>query len=111
MIIKNAQVSRHLKGLDIGSNMGSILNLHFADDTLLFLDAELSNIEILKWFLISFEDLSGMKIKFSKCEMIPLNISLEDGTILARHIGCKLGSLRIQYLGVPLRWKPLTSTD
>lgn len=51
--------------------MDSVFNIHFADDTLLFLDADFRNIETLKWILIGFEDLSGMKINFAKCELIP----------------------------------------
>jgi hypothetical protein len=61
----------------------------------------------LKWILIAFEDLSGLKINFEKCEMIPLNISKIEGLQLAGIIGCKLSSLPITYLGVPLHFKKL----
>jgi hypothetical protein len=46
-----------------------VLNLHFADDTLLFLDASLQNIQALKWVLLGYEDISEMKINFNKCEL------------------------------------------
>lgn len=101
-IIKNAHNKGHLHGLDRENTMGSILNLHFADDTLLFLDAAPQNIEILKWLLIGFEDLSGMKINFAKCELIPLNIPSDEGSFLASQLGCKLGTSPITYLGVLL---------
>lgn len=89
----------------------SILNLYFADDTLLFLKADNSNIEALKWILIGFENLSGMKINFSKYEMVSLNISSTETISLASLIGCEVSSLPITYLGIPLHSKKLRSQD
>jgi hypothetical protein len=37
------------------------INVHFADDILLFLEVRASNIEALKWILIAFEDLKSVK--------------------------------------------------
>jgi hypothetical protein len=34
----------------------NILNFHFTDDAILFLEAEIYYIEILKWILIGFEN-------------------------------------------------------
>jgi hypothetical protein len=76
--------------------------LHFADDTLLFLEASDLNIQVLRWLLIGFENLSGLKINYVKCEMIPLNISEEVGHHLTSQFGYKVGSLPIIYLGIPL---------
>lgn len=42
--------------------------------------------------LIGFENLSGMKINFSKCDMISLNISDTEANSLASLICCKVGS-------------------
>jgi Reverse transcriptase (RNA-dependent DNA polymerase) len=88
----------------VGSFNG-ILNLHFADDTLLFLEAKDEFIEALKWILIAFEDLSGLKINFDKCEIVPLNISDDQGIHLTNYLGCKLTHLPLTYLGVPLHFK------
>jgi hypothetical protein len=41
----------------------------------MFLEATMNNIQVLKWLLLGFEDLSGMKINFSKCELVPLNVT------------------------------------
>jgi hypothetical protein len=57
--------------------------------------------------LIGFEQLSGMRINFSKCELISFNIFPEEGTILAAQLGCKLEALLISYLGFPLHHKKL----
>jgi Reverse transcriptase (RNA-dependent DNA polymerase) len=72
-ILQKAQSNRILRGLGDFGNLGQILNLHFADDTLLFLEAPKDNIEILKWILLGYEDLSDMKINFAKSELVPLN--------------------------------------
>lgn len=77
--------------------------------TLLFLEADFKNIEALKWIFIGFENLSDMKINYAKSELIPLSISPKLGSQLASNLGCKVGSLPINYLGVPLHWKNLTS--
>jgi hypothetical protein len=77
----------------------------------LFLEATTQNVDILKWILVGFEQLSGMIINFSKCELIPFNISSDIGVQLADQFDCKLGSLPIIYLGFPLYNKKLTSHD
>jgi hypothetical protein len=59
------------------------MNLHFADDTLSFLEASKSVIHALRWILIGFENLSSIKINISKCEMIPLNLKDDEGDKLA----------------------------
>jgi hypothetical protein len=85
--------------------------LYFADDTLLFLEVLDFNIQVLRWLLIGFENLSRLKINYAKCEMIPLNIYEEMGHHLAFLFGCKVGTLPISYLGIPLYWKSLSVHD
>jgi hypothetical protein len=88
-----------------------IMNLYFADDTLLFLEASEAVIQSLRWILIGFENLSSMKIIFFKCEMISLNLNEDEGNQLSSIFGCKLGSLPNSYLDIPLHWKILTTSD
>jgi hypothetical protein len=87
------------------------MNLHFVDDTLLFLEASEFVIHALRWILIGFDNLFGMKINFSRCEIILLNLKDDEGDKLASIFGCKLGYLSISYLGIPLYWKTLTDND
>jgi Reverse transcriptase (RNA-dependent DNA polymerase) len=98
---------RNAKNLGSTGSFEGILNLHFADDTLLFLETKAEYIEVLKWILVAFEDLSGLKINFDKCEMVPLNISDEEGYNLAQILGCKISHLPITYLRVSLHNKTL----
>lgn len=58
--------------------------------------------EKLKYILIAFAKLSGLKINFSKSELIPLNIEESFGVFLANILGCKVITLPITYLGIPL---------
>jgi hypothetical protein len=41
----------------------------------MFLQADVKMLEALKLILITFENLSGLKINYAKSEFIPLNIS------------------------------------
>jgi hypothetical protein len=74
----------------------------------LFLEA---NVLVFQWLLIGFEQLSDMNINFSKCELIPFNISSTHGIELASKLGCTLSSLPIAYLGLPSHSKKLNSSD
>jgi hypothetical protein len=56
----------------------------------------------LKLLLVGFEHMLGLKINYSKSEMIPLNLQETESNRLANIIGCKIGILPIKYLGVPL---------
>lgn len=47
-------------------------------------------LEIVQLILITFEHLSGLKINFSKSEIIPINITEDDGQQLANMLGCKI---------------------
>jgi hypothetical protein len=101
-ILENSSKEGFLKGVSLGKNDLQILNLHFSDNTLLFLEATYHKIHVLRWLLIGFENLSGLKINYNKCEMIPLNITEEMGTHLTSLFECKVGHLPITYLGIPL---------
>jgi hypothetical protein len=89
-ILTNASNQGYIKGIIINRFNIYIINLHFAVDTLLFLDASELVIHALRWILIGFENLSGVKINFSKCKMIPLNLSEEEGSQLASIFGYKI---------------------
>jgi hypothetical protein len=108
-LLNNAQQLGYLKGLGQVGSFKGILKLHFVDDTLLFLEAKDEFIETLKWILIAFEDLLGLKINFDKCEIIPLNILDDQGVHLANYLGCKLTHLPLTYLGVLLHFKKLAA--
>jgi hypothetical protein len=101
-ILSNASNEGYLKGVQLGRNDLKILNLYFTDDTLFFFETTNSNIQVLRWLLIGFENLFGLKINYSKCEIIPMNITEDEGKNLVSLFGCKVDTLLISYLGVSL---------
>lgn len=105
-ILSRDQAAGVISSLGNFSNDLGVLNLHFADDTLLFLKADSKMLEYLKFLLLGFELLYGLKINFDKSVMVPLNLSDSLASSLAEQLCCSLSNLHITYLGVPLHtWK------
>ncbi|RVW91131.1 hypothetical protein CK203_039967 [Vitis vinifera] len=71
------------------------------DDTIVFCEANKDHLSHLSWILFWFEAASGLKINLGKSEIIPVG-EVEDIEELAVEIGCRVGSLPSQYLGLPL---------
>jgi hypothetical protein len=57
-----------------------VLSLQYADDTLLFLRHDLLSDVHLKWIMVCFEQISGMKIDYNKSDMVHVNLD-EDETL------------------------------
>jgi Reverse transcriptase (RNA-dependent DNA polymerase) len=102
----------HFEGLGpVLSSQCRIMHLQYADDTLLFLKADPHKVERLKWALLIFENISGLKINLSKSELVPLNLDPAQGQYLTSLLNCSLGKLPIKYLGVNLHWKKPSKSD
>jgi hypothetical protein len=54
-----------------------VVSLQYADDILLFLAHDTQAAGYLKWILIYFEKLSGMKITYHKSDLTPANLEEE----------------------------------
>ncbi|KAF5445957.1 hypothetical protein F2P56_031628, partial [Juglans regia] len=90
-------------GFSVGDIHGSTIISHllFADDTLLFCEANAGHIKSLKAILLCFEAVSGLKINLAKTEMVAVgNVSNIRG--LANILGCGVSLLPLKYLGLPL---------
>jgi Reverse transcriptase (RNA-dependent DNA polymerase) len=109
-MIQKAKISGYIKGLGNFEN-DNLINLNFADDTLLFITADTRIIDVVKLLLIEFENLSGLKTNFTKSELVPLNLTSQKIMQYANILGCKISSLPINYLGVPLHWRKLNTKD
>ena len=79
----------------------TISHLLFADDTLIFCKDSMDQLSFLGWTLAWFEALSGLRINLVKSVIIPVG-NVEFGDQLAAALGCHLGSLPSDYLGLPL---------
>ena len=78
-----------------------ISHLLYADDTLIFCQANIEQLKYLSWILMWFEALSSLKINLNKSEIIPIG-TVDNVEELASELGCKVGSFPTLYLGLPL---------
>jgi hypothetical protein len=88
-----------------------MLSLQYADDILLFLKHSFVDSAYLKWVMIYFEQISWMKINYSKSDMIPMNLTEDETNHYSRIFCCKVGSFPFKYLGVPLHYEKLRRED
>ena len=78
-----------------------ISHLLYADDTILFCEANFEQLMYLRWTLMWFEAFSGLKINLTKSVIIPLG-RVDNVEELAAELGCGVESLPSLYLGLPL---------
>ena len=89
-----------LVGTD-GDNPIVVSHLLFADDMLVFCNADVVQLESLRQVFTWFEVILGLKVNLQKSEMVPVGDvpNLED---LVAVLGCKSAALPMIYLGLPL---------
>ncbi|XP_055815772.1 uncharacterized protein LOC129885498 [Solanum dulcamara] len=78
-----------------------ITHLQYADDTLIFCDANMDQLKYLRVILVLFECLSGMHIYWRKSSLYPID-DVNAMEFLASILGGEVGSLPFVYLGMPL---------
>lgn len=103
-LIQKAVQGGFLQGFEVGCEDGlrlMVSHILYADDTLVFCDANLTQVGYLRCVLLCFEAVSGLKVNLGKSEMIPVG-SVEDIDALAQVLGCKVASLLASYLDLPL---------
>ena len=90
-------------------------HLQFADDTILLCEKSWANIRATRAILLLFEDLSSLKVNFSKSLLVGINISGSWLSEAATVLNCKVGTIPFMYLGLPIGgdasrlifWEPL----
>ena len=80
-----------ITGLLTSFNQTGVVSMQYADDTLLFMSNSLEAARNLKWILSCFEQMSGMRINFHKCDLIPINVDEDQARIFAQTLSCRLG--------------------
>ena len=66
----------------------------FADDTILFCDANEEQILHVRLLLLCFQAVTGLKVNVLKSEMVPIG-EVPNVYVLAEILGCQIGSLRM----------------
>jgi hypothetical protein len=76
--------------------------LQYADDTILLIQEELTQVTHLKMILYMFEVMSGLKINFDKSEIMMDLEDQEKRLFYAEMFGCQIGDWPVIYLSVPV---------
>ena len=93
-LIRRVVVGRFLSGCSIRGGRRPTLNishLFFADDTVVFCEANKEHLTHLSWILFWFETASGLRINLSKSEIIPIG-EVDEIDELAVELGYRVGS-------------------
>ncbi|XP_026428793.1 uncharacterized protein LOC113324719 [Papaver somniferum] len=92
----------------VHENGTKIGHFQFADNTLVFLDADIHQIRMLKYNLMLFEYASGLHTNFGKRNIFVVG-NVVNLNLLASFFGCSAEALPSIYLGIPLEDKALSS--
>ena len=103
-LFKHAIEGNYISGYKVADRGGEelvISHLLYANDTLLFCEANKDQLKFLSWTLIWFEAMSRLRINLNKSDIILVGFvaNVED---LAIELGCGISSLPTSYLGLPL---------
>jgi hypothetical protein len=88
-----------------------LTHLCFADDLLIFSEANVSSIKVIKDALAEFEELFGLKANPTKSSFYCSGISDRFKNTLLSDLQMKEGNFPVRYLGVPLISASLSSVD
>ena len=103
-----ASSSGHIQGVVPHLIPGGITHLQYADDTLILIQNNDAAIANLKFLLLCFEDMSGLKINFHKSEVFVLDCPIQEQRRIAHMLNCKLGAFPFSYLGLPISDRKLS---
>jgi hypothetical protein len=90
-------------GFSVGSRPSviNISHLLFADDILVFSEANPDHLRYLHVLLVCFEAVSGLNVNLAKSLLVPIG-NVDNVVELASILGCVTSSLPLKYLGMPL---------
>ena len=116
-ILKKTEENNLIRGFHVGAvnSVGvRISHLLFADDTILFCDASREQSLSIRLALSCFQAFTSLKVNVGKSEIVLVG-EVNNLVALASILQCRVGSLPMKYLGMPLGtsfktasiWKPI----
>jgi hypothetical protein len=91
-----------LLGISVSSRLPMVNISHlFADDTLVFCEANPSHLRHVRVLLLCFEVVSGLKVNLAKSLLVLIS-NMDNVAELAVILGCRTSSLPLKYLDMPL---------
>lgn len=101
LLLQTGNEQGYLGGFSMSQSGVNISHLQFADDTLVFLDDSIKQMNFLRFYLLGFQILSGLHINFSKCSIFCVAgaVNLDP---MERMLGCNPEVFPSSYLGLPL---------
>jgi hypothetical protein len=116
-ILMKSMVDNHLfHGYKVGVEATTVVShLQFADDTLILAEKSWTNVRAMRAVLILFEAISGLKVNFTKSQLVGVNVHQSWLTEAALVMRCRVGCFPFVYLGLPIGgnarllslWEPL----
>ena len=118
-MVSKAQKSGLIIGLAGNLIPNGVVLLQYTDDTIVCLRNDLEGARNMKLLLYVYELMSGMKINFSKSEIITIHGDNELDKPFADLFNCQIGKPSIKYLGVRVSssrlhvrdWDPLVEKN
>ena len=99
----NDAFARGLIDLPIPCNRdGAYPVVQYADDTIVRVENSALCIPNLKFLLLCFEAVSGLKINVTKSEALVLGCSEEEAKRVSNLLNSKLGTFPFNYVGIPI---------
>lgn len=84
-------------------------NTHYVPTTIIIIEKEDLCLANLKFILLCFEAMPGLKINLDKSEAMVLGCTPNAQVRIANLVNCKLGNFPIKYLGIPISPFKLTA--
>ena len=100
--VVNDLLRRGLLQLPFPSHDPDFPIIQYADDTLVIMQADVTQVATLKDALKVFSTSTGLDINYHKSSMIPINVEEAQIASLAATFGCQVGSLPFTNLGLPV---------
>ena len=110
-MVSKAQRANLITGLADNLILGGVILLQYADDTIVCLQNDMTKARNMKLLLCFYEMMPGLKINFSKSEIIMIHGDDTLNTQYADLFNCQIGSFPLKYLGVPVSSERLHIKD